>query len=300
MRLFILLILALASLSYANTAMPGMLEARAEYVACDVGYAEDWLEMRELCADDEGVPVFDSSGYVDDLKEDLEDLRDDAKDGDRLSFGLNIVQLAGHSLELIGAVVKDAFDHKTLAFFACVREGEQPLMDDRDDCRQDAIDMEKDAAKDYVQNELDDAGDLISIYDARGIDTSGMQDVVDQGEELIDDIDDGYGSYDPKEIRALHLRHSRLVLLFRAEQMLAVIEYAEPIVEASNNDNKDEVLERSGELKDDIKDIMQQCEYEDTVDDNADYAEENLECWDDALDAFREFNDLRLLLLRGV
>jgi hypothetical protein len=299
MRRFILLLLVLAGFSFANDAMPDMLEARAEYVACDVEYAEEWLAMREDCGDEANVSVFDSSEYLDDMKADLESLRENAKEGDRLSFGLDMFQLAGHSLKLIGEVVKDAFDHKNAAFFACVREGEEPLIEDRDDCREDAIDLEKDAAADYVQNELDGAEELIDVYDATGIDTDGMQEAVDLGEELKDDIDDGYGSYDPAEIRSLHLRHSRLVLLFRAEQMLAVIEYAEPIVEASNNDNKDEVLERADELSDDIDDILEQCEYDDTVEDNGEYADQNFDCWDDAIDAFQEFNQLRLLLLEG-
>jgi hypothetical protein len=299
MRRFLLLLLVLAGFSFANNAMPAMLEARAEFVACDVAYADDWLEMREDCGIESNVDVFDSSEYISDMKKDLESLRENAKDGDQLSFGLDAAQLAGHSLKLIGQTVKDAFNHKNLAFFACVREGEKDLKSARKSCHEDAIDMEKKAAKDYVQNELDDAQELIDVYDATGIDTGAMQDVVDSDDELIDDIDAGYGSYDPVQIRALHLRHSRLVLLFRCEQMLAVIDYAEPIVDASRNENKEEVLERADSLKDDIQDITAACEYDDTVDDNADYAEQNLECWDDALDAFGEFNDLRLLLMEG-
>lgn len=299
MRRFLILLMVLASFSFANDAMPDMLEARAEYVACDVDYAEDWLEMREDCGGEANVTVFDSSEYLQDMKDDLESLRENARDGDRLSFGLDALQLAGHSLKLIGKVVNDAFDHKNMGFFACVRDGEPQLKAEREDCREGAIDMEKDAAEDYVQNELDDADELIDTYEAVGINTNKMEDVVEGGERLKADIDNGYGSYDPAQIRALHLRHSRLILLFRCEQMLAVIEYAEPIVAASGNDNKEEVLERSGELKDDILDITSACEYEETVQDNAEYAEENLECWDDAIDAFQEFNDLRLLLLQG-
>ena len=81
--------------------------------------------------------------------------------------------------------------------------------------------------------------------------------------------------------------------------MLAVIDFAKPIVAASNNDNKEEVLDRADGLESDIMAITSACEYDSTVDENAKYAEENLECWDDAIDAFQEFNDLRLLLLQG-
>ncbi len=299
MRRYLLMILALASLSFANDALPDVLEARHDFVACDVEYAKDWLAMREGCAEDEDVPVFDSSEYVENLDDDLADIKEAAEDGDRLSFGLAMLKLGADSLELLGAVVKDALDSKTLAFFACVREGEEPLMDVKDDCKEDAMDKEKVAAKDYVKNEIDDANELIDVYDAMGIETAGMEDTVGLGEELVDDIDEGYGTYDPKEIRKLHLRHSRIIFLFRAEQMLAVINYAEPIIEASGNDNKDEILERGDALRDDVEDLIEGCEYSDTVDDNYEYAQQNLKCWDDGIDAFQEFNSLRLLILEG-
>ncbi len=299
MRRFLLLLLVLASFSFANDAMPDMLEARAEYVACDVRYADEWLEMREDCGEEANVSVFDSSEYIQDMKNDLESLKDNAKDGNRLLFGLDMVQLAGHSLELIGQVVKDAFDHKNATFFSCVRDGEPDLKDKRYECREDAIDLEKKAANEYVINEIDDADELIHTYKTIGIDAEAMEDVVDDGKELMSDIDGAYENYDPAEIRALHLRHSRLILLFRCEQMLAVIDYAEPIVAASNNDNKEEVLDKAGDLEEDINAITKTCAYDATVDNNANYARENLECWDDAIDAFQGFNDLRMLLLRG-
>ncbi len=299
MRLILVMLLMIAGVSFANDALPDVLEARADYVSCDVDYAKDWLSMRESCGDEENVSVFDSSSYVEDLEDDLEDLYDAAEDGNRFSFGLNILELAGDSLKLIGEVVKDALDHKTLAFFSCVREGEPSLKDDRADCREEAIDKEKEAAEDYVEFELDEANEQIAILDAQGVDTSGMEEIVEHGEELIDDIDDGYSTYDPQEIRKLHLRHSRLVFLFRAEQMLGVINYAEPIIEASNNDNKEEILERGDELRDDVQDLIEECEYSDEVEDNSEYAAQNLECWDDGLDALEEFNDLRWLILEG-
>ncbi len=299
MKRFLLLMLALASLSSANDALPDVLMARHDYAACDVEYAKDWLAMREDCAEDEDVPVFDSSEYVDNLEDDLADLKEAAEDGNRLSFGLAMFKLGADSLELLGAIVKDALDSKTLAFFSCVREGEEPLMDERDDCRDDAIDKEKTAAKDYVENEIDDAEELIDTYDAIGIETGGMEENVGLGKELADDIDEGYETYDPQEIRKLHLRHSRIVFLFRAEQMLAVIDYAEPIIEASGNDNKEEILDRGDALRDDVKDLIKECEYSEEVDDNYEYAQQNLKCWDDGFEAFEEFNSLRLLILEG-
>jgi hypothetical protein len=299
MRLILVMLLMIAGMSFANDALPDVLEARADYVSCDVDYAKDWLSMRESCGIEENVSVFDSSSYVEELEDDLEDLYDAAEDGNRFSFGLNILEIAGDSLKLIGEVVKDALDHKTFAFFSCVREGEPSLKDDRTDCREDAIDKEKIAAEDYVNFELDAANDEIQILDAKGVKTSGMEETVEYGEELVDDIDSAYSTYDPQEIQKLHLRHSRIVFLFRAEQMLAVINYAEPIIEASNNDNKEEILERGDELRDDVEDLLEICEYSDEVEVNSEYAKENLECWEDGMDSLKEFNDLRWLILEG-
>ena len=299
MKRFLLFLLALASLGLANEATADILDARADYVACDVDYARDWLEMRDGCGEQEDVETFDWSDHMDDLEDDLDDLRESADDGDRLSFGLAMVKVGADSLKLIGEIVRDAFDHKTLAFFSCVRDGEKPLMDERDDCRADALDKEASAAKDYVQNELDDGQDVVDLFNSKGMETSGMEDILEDGDDLVDDVDDAYSTYDPKEIRKLHLRHSRLVLLFRLEQMLSVIDYAEPIIQAGDNDNKEEILERADELKEDIGDIKDDCGYSSVVDDNYGYGRENLGCWDDALDAFREFNSLRLLILEG-
>ena len=65
--------------------------------------------MREGCGDEEGVPVFDSSEYVQNLEDDLVDLREAADEPDQFEFGLASAQLAADSLELLGEVIKDAF-----------------------------------------------------------------------------------------------------------------------------------------------------------------------------------------------
>jgi hypothetical protein len=300
MMLMFVLLAGLTSAFWTNDALPDMLEARYEYVTCDVEYADKWLDMREDCAIQEDVPVFDHSDYMDDLYDDLDDLSEAVSDVDRLEFGLAMLQLGADALDLLGAIFQDALDGKNMAFFSCVREGEKPLMDDRDDCRADAFELAREASKDYVNNELEYAEDQIEDLDDLGAETDGMEDVVDHGEELVDDIDDAFDTGEVNEIRKLHLRHSRLVLLFRLEKMLSVIDYAEPIIEDSDNDNKDEVLDRADELRDDIEDLLDQCEYDDEVDNNFDYGRENLECWDDALDLFKEFNKLRGLLLEGI
>lgn len=297
--LFLVALFSLSSAFWVNDAIPDMLDARYDYAACNVEYAKDWLSMREQCAEDENVPVFDSSEYVDDLENDLADLREAADEGDRLEFGLAMWQLGADSLDLLGAIIEDALDDKTLAFFSCVRDGEDPLIDDRDDCRAAAMEKERDASKDYVNNEIEYANEQIDDLDDLGADTSGMEEVVELGEELVEDIDSAFDSGEISEVRKLHLRHSRIVLLFRLEKMLAVIDYAEPIIEAGDNDNKEEILERGAELEEDLEDLLVQCEYSDNVNNNFDYGRENLECWDDAIDLFKEFNAIRVLILEG-
>ncbi len=300
MRQYFLLLMVLSGLAFAvNDALPDMMDARYDYAACDVDYAGKWLEMREGCAADEGVPVFDSDPYMEDLEDDLADLREATDEADRLEFGLASAQLGADSLKLIGAVIKDAFTNKTLSFFACVREGEKPLMEDRDTCRDAALQKEKSAAKSYVENEIETAEAEVDYLDALGADTSGMETVVAQGGELVDDIDAAYDSGNITEVRALYLRHSRLVLLFRAEQMLAVISYAEPKIEASDNDNKEEILDRGRALREDVETLIDECEYSEDVEDNFEYGRQNLECWDDGLDLLDEFNSIRLLILEG-
>ncbi len=300
-RIFALVLVVLLGTSSAwyNDATPDLLDARYDYAACNVDYAKDWLTMREGCAEEEDVPVFDSSDYVEDLDDHLGDLREAADEGDQLDFGVAMFQLGLDSLDLLGAVFVDAFQNKTLPFFSCVRNGEKPLMGDRDECRDAALEKERTASKDYVNNELDYAKEQIGELEELGADTSGMERIVEYGDELVDDIDPAFDSGEVKEIRKLHLRHSRLVLLFRMEKMLATIDYAEPIIEDSDNKNREEILERTSGLEGDIEDLVGECEYSAEVDDNFDYGQENLDCWADALDLFSEFNSIRWLILEG-
>ena len=111
-HLFIFSLLLLVSLASAetweNNALPDILEARYEYAVCDVDYAKEWLSMRESCGAEHDVSVFDSSDNMDDLDQDLEDLREAADEANRLEFGLTIFRLGRHSLDLIGAIIADA------------------------------------------------------------------------------------------------------------------------------------------------------------------------------------------------
>jgi hypothetical protein len=301
-RILAFLLVALFGLSFAwqNEATGDMLQARYEYVKCDVDYAKDWLSMREDCGQEENVTVFDSSEYVEELDEGLADLKEAADDADQLEFGLTSWQMGADALDLLGAIFVDALQNKTLAFFSCVRDGEEPLIADRDECRVAALQQEKVAAIDYVNNELDFANGKIEELDELGADASGMEAVVADGHELLDDVEAGYDSGDPKEVRKLHMRHSRLVLLFRMEQMLATVDYARPVIEESNNGNKEEILDEMDELEDDINEALDECEYSADIDNSGSYGAQNAECWADSVSLFADFNSIQVLILEGI
>ena len=291
-----------ATFAYQNDATGDMLQARYEYVKCDVDYAKDWLSMRENCADEENVTVFDSSEYAEDLEDDLADMKDAADDVDQLDFGLSSIQLGAHSLDLLGAVIVDALQNKTLAFFSCVREGEPTLIEERDGCRSAALQQEKVAAIAYVNNELDDAEEQMANLEEVGADTSGMEAVIAEGHELIEDAEIVYDEGDPQEVRKLHLRHSRLVLLYRMEYMLATVGYARPIIEEGNNGNKEEILDKMDELEDDLDDALDECAYSADIADNKmlSYGNQNIECWADSVSMFADFNEIQVLILEGI
>jgi hypothetical protein len=297
MRLFALLMLAVAGLAFADES--GIMTARYDYVACDVGYTKDWLAMREGCAEEAGVQVFDSSNNVGELDSALADMKEAAEDGDRATFGVAVLKIAGESLELIGAVIKDSFDHKNAAFFSCVKEDEVPLKEDQGECRMDAISKEKDAVKDVFEAEIDAGQEMVADYQSKGLDTSGLEQNLDYGKELLDDVDQAYESGSNSEIRAIHHRHFRLVFLFRAEAVLSVVKYAIPLIEDSDNDNREEILEKADEVQEDIEDLIEMCEYSDDVSDEYEYVKKNAECWDDAVDILEEFNDIGDLIREG-
>ena len=113
------------------------------------------------------------------------------------------------------------------------------------------------------------------------------------------DADAAFDSHDSAEIAKFYLRHSRLVLLFRLEKMVATIDYAEPIIEAGSNGNKDEILQKGRQLRQDTKSLISQCAYSDDVEDNLGYGQQNIECWNDALNLFDEFNSIAGMILEG-
>lgn len=290
----------MVSAVWTNDATDEMLDARYDYVACTVDYAEKWLVMREACGEENNVTVFDSSDYVKEFDEDLVDLRDAADEPDQVEFGLVTIKMGSDTLKLLGEVVKDALTDKNLAFFTCVRQDEDPLKEELKACYSNAREKERKAATDYVNNEIEHANEQIEELEKQGADTEGMKEVVAHGEDLVADIDETFDTEDPTEIRKLYLRHSRLVLLFRLEKMVSVIDLAEPVIEQGNNGNKEEILEKGRELRDDTKDLLKECEYSAEVSNNGKYGADNLSCWADSLKLINEFNEIQVLILEGL
>ncbi|MFH1393869.1 MAG: hypothetical protein ABII71_04330 [Candidatus Micrarchaeota archaeon] len=299
--LFVLVAMSTFSFAWTNEATGEMLQARYQYAACNVDYAEEWLSMREGCGHRNNASVFDSSEHMEDIREDLADLKEAADEDDQFEFGVAMFQYGGHSVRLLGALLGDAFDgHKNMHFFSCVRDDEKPLMDDLEDCKHNAMEQERTASKKYVGNEIRYANDQVDELDRLGANTDGMVEVIGYGDELEADIDRAFDSGETSEIRALYLRHSRILLLFRMQKMLSTIDYARPMIEASSNSNKEEVLEDMDQLEGDIEDSLADCEYSAEVDDLGEYGGQNFECWEDSLDLFDDFNGIRMKILGGI
>lgn len=300
MKTAVIFLLFSISLVFSNSATSSILNARANYIECDVDYAKDWIFMREDCAKDSDVDVFDSSEFVNEYDNLMDELYDNADDAHELTFTITVLEIGGNTLKLIGKVVEDAFDNKNGKFFQCVREEEEPLKEIQKACREKALAVEGEATEDYLEEELDLANDEIEKLQEKGIDTSDMEEIVEYGVDLKSDIKSAYSSNDIIEVRKIHARHSRLVFLFRANQVLATINYMEPIIENGKNDNKEEILERGNDLRTDMTDLVKECAYSEDVSDIVNYGKQNAECWESGIDLYGEFLDLGDLILRGI
>ncbi len=296
--LLALLVLA-ATFAWANPAWPEILEARYDYTACNVEWAKEYVDLREDCAEEENVSIIDSSEYIEEIDENLADLKDAAEDGDRLEFGLTSFALGADMLELGLVTIGDAFQNKTLQFFACVDNGKDALKADLEECRVEAYEKGESAATHYMENDLDYAKGIIEELDEQGADTSKMEAVVEDGEELLEDIPAAFESQDNVQIRALNLRHSRLVDLFHLERMSAIIEYAEPIIEDGNYEDKEELLDDMGELNEEIEELIDECEYSSEVENNFEYGSDNLDCWAETWDLWGDFVALKHKIIFG-
>lgn len=296
-RILLALVLIAATFAWNNPAWPEVLDARYSYAECNVQFAKDFVEVREECAEEEDVPIFDSSEYIEDIDDNLEDLKDAAEDDDRLEFGLTQFALGADLLGLGLAIVGDAFEDKNAGFFECVQDDKEPVLDELDECREGAMEKAESAATHFLENDLGHAEGIMEDLEDEGVDVSGMESVLDDGYELLDDIPAAYEEDKPAEARALQLRHSRLVGLFHLERMSAICEYAIPILEDGGYDEG--LIEDVESLKEDIQDTIDECEYSPDVENNNDYANQNLDCWADTWDLYEEFVSLKNGILFG-
>ena len=300
MKTILLALLVFAvTFAWTNPAMAEVLEARYEYTACNVEWAKEFVDLREDCAVEENVSIFDSSGYIEEIDENLADLKEAAEEPDQFEFGLVSLALGADMIELGLKVVGDAFDDKNLQFFACVDEGKDPLKTDLEECRVLAYDKAEAASTHYMENDLEYADGIVAELEVQGVDTSKMEAVLGDGEELLDDIPATYDSQDPIEIRKLELRHSRLVDLFHLERMAAITEYAIPIVEAGNYQDKEELVDDMNDLAQELEETIEQCEYSSDVENNFEYGSDNIECWSETWTLWGEFTSLKNRIIFG-
>jgi hypothetical protein len=299
MKKLILLVLVLGiSFAWTNDALPSVLNSEYKYTECNVKFAHDVVETRAGCADASGDTFPDLSGNLERIDSSMESAKSAAETGNGLVFGTAMFSARAEMLGLAVIVVGDAFGNKSSSFRSCALADMDAMTAEMKSCQSGAFKDGKSAATSYVGNEIEYGNSQIDELDALGADTSGMKKRVQQGEELKGDIASGYDSENVKEVTDLYSRHSRIILLFRLEKMVAVIDYAKPIIEAGNNTNKAELLEEMSGLKGDTTDLIDECEYSSTVD--AGYANKNAQCWTEGLSLIERFNALYTLYFAGV
>ena len=299
MKKLILLILVLGiSFAWTNDALPAVLNSEYKYTECNVKFAHDVVDVRQECAEDNGDSFPDLSANLERIDGAMESAKSAAETGNGLVFGTAMFSARAEMLGLVAIVVGDALTNKSSSFRSCALADMDEMTAEMKSCQSGAFNDGKSAATSYVGNEIEYGNDQIDELDALGADTSGMKKRVQQGEELKSDIASAYDSKNVKEVTDLYARHSRIILLFRLEKMVAVIDYAKPIIEAGTNENKEELVEEIDDLNGDTEDLIDECEYSSTVD--AGYANKNAQCWTEGLSLIEQFNALYTLYFAGV
>lgn len=293
----LVLVLVAASFAWANPAATDMMEAEHGYAACNVQFAKEYVDLRKGCGRLHEMPVFDFSGRMEKIEDALGDAQEGAGQGNRLEYGEAMFRLnanmAGLALEVIG----DALTNKSHAYRNCVQKDVDPLTNRLAECRAGAFEAGRGAAHRYLANDIAHGEAKVAELKAMGADTMGMENVLVLAEGLDGDMDAAYGSNQVPEVAKIYKRHSRLVLLFRLEHMMAVMGYAEPIINAGGNSNKDELLEEIADLKGEIEGLIDECGYSADVDSG--YGAKNNRCWVEALSLMQRFNALRTLYWAG-
>lgn len=295
--LVLLLVLAAASFAWENPAAAEMMKAEFQYAACNVQFARDYVALREQCGRLHEAHVFDFSSRMGLIEDALGDAEEGAEQGNRLEYGEAIFRLNANMGALVLEVIGDALNNKSQGYRNCVQGGVGRLEDELRECRAGAFEAGKRAAHQYLANDIEQGEAEVERLRAMGANTMGMEDVLELGEELDADIDAAYDSNSVSEVAKLYQRHSRLTLLFRLEQMMAVMEYAEPVIEAGGNSNKEELLEEIADLEGDTEELIEDCRYSPVVESG--YGAKNSQCWVEGLSLMQRFNALRTLYLAG-
>ncbi len=298
MRNLVLVLMAFAlTFAWSNPATTDMMEAEYQYAACNAQFAKDYIDLREDCGRMHEAHVFDFSNRMGQIDDALDDAQEGAEQGNRLEYGAAVFRLNANMLALGLEVIGDAFQNKSQAFRNCVQGDVDALRNQLTECRANAFENGKAAAHQYLANDIAHGETTVAELKAMGADTMGMEDVLDLAEELDGDIDAAYDSNEVPEVAKLYKKHNRLVLQFRLEQMMAVMDYTEPIIEARDNSNKEELLEEIADLQGDTEDLIDECEYSTDVSNG--YGAKNNQCWVEALSLMQRFNALRTLYWAG-
>ncbi len=297
-KLILLLVVLGIAFAWTNAALPAVLNSEYKYTECNVKFAQDIVDTRGHCAKDNGDTFPDFSANMGRIDGDMESAKSAADSGNGLVFGASMFSARAEMLGLGLAVVGDGFTNKSSGFRSCANKDNDKKNEDLKHCQSGAFKDGKSAANDYVGNEIEYGNSQIGELNATGADTTGMEKRAREGEELKVDIPGAYDSEDVKQVSDLYARHSRIILLFRLEKMVAVIDYAKPVIEAGNNTNKDKLVEQMDGIKADTQDLINECEYSKSVD--AGYAAKNTQCWTEGLSLMQRFNALYTLYFAGV
>jgi len=297
-RILLAMVLLAASFAWENAATPGMLQTEYEYSACNVQFARGYVALREECGRMHDTHVFDFSDRMEEIDDALEDAEEGAEQGNRLEYGGAMFRLNANMAGLVLEVIGDALTNKSQGYRNCVQGDVEPLEEELEACRAGAFETGKGAAHEYLANDIEKGESEVAELEAMGADTLGMENVLDDARAMDGDIDAAYGSNEVPEVKKLYDRHSRLLLLFRLEKMISVIDYAEPIIEAGTNENKEDLLEDMADLKGDAEDLTEECAYSTDVDSG--YAAETNQCWIEGLSLMQRFNALYTLYWAGV
>jgi hypothetical protein len=291
------MLLLAASFAWVNPGQAKLLQAEYEYVACNGQFAHDFVAMRENCGLVHDAPVMDSSEYLDDIDGALADAQEAIDEENGVEYGAAMWTAKTEMLALTLATVGDTFRNKSVAFHTCVSEGTEPLKVELEECRASAFETGKEGAHEYLAAEMEQGRAEVAELEAMGADTAGMGGILAYGDGLDADIDTAFDSHDTAEVTKIYQKNNRLILLFRLEKMISIMDFTEPIIEAGNNGNKEELLEKIADLRGDTSELADECAYSPEV--GAGYALKNGECWSDAFALMARFNSLQSLYWAG-